>query len=151
MMHTPTTLRSSEFALPMPLRSPIVAPVRKYILVVDDDDGIRDAIHGMLSLKYRVALAIDGLDGCEKACAEPRPDLIIADVSMPRLDGIAMVRRIWACEEPRRVPVIFLTGQMSPASFIAGLPGGPFSYLSKPTDAAVLEMKVERALREPEP
>ncbi len=124
-------------------------PIRKFILAVDDDEGMRAAIHGMLSLKYRVALAVDGIDGCEKAIAEPRPDLIIADVAMPRLDGIAMVRRIWEKEAPRRVPVIFLTGQMSPACLLAGLPAGSFAYLPKPTDPAVLEMKVNRALRGP--
>jgi DNA-binding response OmpR family regulator len=68
---------------------------------------------------------------------------------MPRLDGIAMVRRIWVNEAPRRVPVIFLSGQMSPVSLMAGLPPGSFAYLPKPTDAAVLEMKVNRALRGP--
>jgi CheY-like chemotaxis protein len=93
-----------------------------------------------------VTLAIDGIDGYEKANEQPLPDLIIADVSMPELDGIAMVRRIRENDALRRVPVIFLTGQMSPANVIAGLSVGTFAYLPKPTDSAVLEGKVKRAL-----
>ncbi|HXN31063.1 MAG TPA: response regulator [Polyangiaceae bacterium] len=133
----------------MTLLSETATPVRKLILVVDDDEGMRAAIYGMLSLKYCVTLAIDGIDGYEKANGQPRPDLIIADVAMPRLDGIAMVRRIWASDAPHRVPVIFLTGQMSPANLMAGLPPSSFAYLSKPTNPAVLEMKVDRALKGP--
>ena len=88
----------------------------------------------------------DGIDGCEKATEMPRPDLIIADVSMPRLDGITMVQRIRASTALHRVPVIFFTGQTSVASIIAGLAVGTFAYLSKTSAPGVLEGKVRRAL-----
>jgi CheY-like chemotaxis protein len=130
----------------MTLPPPSAAPPRKLILVVDDDEGMRAAIHGMLSAKYSVTLAIDGVDGYEKANEQPPPDLIVADVAMPRIDGVAMVRRIRETEALSLVPVIFLTGQMSPANVLAGLPTGTFAYLSKPADPALLEMKVRRAL-----
>jgi DNA-binding response OmpR family regulator len=121
-------------------------PTRKSILVVDDDEGMREAIFLVLSPNYNVTLAVDGVDGYVKANEQPRPDLIIADVAMPELDGISMIRRIRETDALRRVPVIFLTGQMSPASVIAGLSVGAFAYLPKPTEPHVLESKVKRAL-----
>ena len=118
----------------------------KSVLVVDDDEDMRTALYNVLSPKYRVTLAIDGLDGYLIANEHPPPDLIIADVSMPQLDGITMIRRIRENDALRRVPVIFLTGQMSPASVIAGLAVGTFAYLPKPPDRNVLENKVKRVL-----
>jgi two-component system alkaline phosphatase synthesis response regulator PhoP len=130
----------------MNLPSPSQAAPRKNILVVDDDEGTREAIYNMLASNYHVTLAIDGLDGYVKAYEQPQPDLIIADVSMPRLDGITMVRRIRENRVLRRVPIIFLTGQMSPSSVISGLSVGSFAYLPKPADGGVLAMKVKHAL-----
>ena len=118
----------------------------KCILVVDDDEDARDAIAAMLAPTYQVRFAVDGMDGYAQAHEEPPPDLIIADVSMPGVDGITMVRRIRESDELRRVPVIFFTGQMSPESVIAGLSVGTFAYLSKTCASGVLENKVKRAL-----
>jgi len=120
--------------------------VRRCILVVDDDAEIREAVGLVLTPNYQVRFAVDGLDGCDKAYDLPLPDLIIADVSMPRLDGIAMVQRIRAHPSMSRVPVIFFTGQISVASIIAGLSVGTFAYLSKTSAPGVLEGKVKRAL-----
>ena len=107
---------------------------------------MREAICAVLSPRYNMVQAVDGIDGCTKANETPPPDLIITDVAMPQLDGIAMVRRIRAAHPLRRVPVIFLTGQMSAANVIAGLAVGTFAYLPKPSDPEVLEKKVKRAL-----
>ena len=126
--------------------SSVVETLPKCILVVDDDEDLRDAMAMVLSPNYCVRLAVDGMDGYTKAHDEPRPDLIIADVSMPGLDGITMVRRIRESDELRRVPVIFFTGQMSTESVIAGLSVGTFAYLSKTCAPGVLENKVKRAL-----
>jgi CheY-like chemotaxis protein len=118
----------------------------KSILVVDDDEAMREALYSVLSPNYQVTLASDGLDGCEKASLQPELDLIIADVTMPGLDGISMVLRIRENETLRRVPVIFLSGQMLPVAQTAGMGVGTFGYLPKPTTSGVLELKVKRAL-----
>jgi CheY-like chemotaxis protein len=124
-------------------------PQRKSILFVDDDEDMRSAMYEMLSRRYHVTLAVDGLDGYMKACGPSRPDLIIADVAMPQLEGIAMAQRIRENHAVRQIPIIFLTGQMSPANLIAGLSlGSPFAYLAKSTDPLVLETKVRHALGE---
>jgi two-component system, chemotaxis family, chemotaxis protein CheY len=69
-------------------------PPRKTILVVDDDEGMRAALYDVLSSESRVTLAVDGIDGYVKAHEQPPQDLIIADVTMPRLDGVTLVRHI---------------------------------------------------------
>jgi len=119
---------------------------RRCILVVDDDEEMREAVGLLLEPTYRLRYAVDGIDGYEKAIELPRPDLIIADVAMPRLGGVAMVQRIRANAALHRVPVIFFTGQTSVASIIAGLSVGTFAYLSKTAAPGVLEGKVRRAL-----
>jgi DNA-binding response OmpR family regulator len=130
----------------MNLQSPIPQTVAKCILVVDDDEDLRDTLAAVLSPNYCVRVAFDGMDGYTKAQDEPRPDLIIADVTMPGLDGITMVRRIREIDGLGRVPVIFFTGQMSTENVIAGLSVGTFAYLSKTCAAGLLEEKVKRAL-----
>jgi CheY-like chemotaxis protein len=128
---------------------PATVPERKSILFVDDDEGMRAAIFGLLSPKYHVTLAVDGADGCVKAHEKPKPDLIISDISMPLLDGIAMVNQIREDAALREIPIIFLTGQMSPARLLS-VPhlGLPFTHVAKSADPLVLETKVKRALGE---
>jgi DNA-binding response OmpR family regulator len=130
----------------MNLRPPVPGSPRRCILVVDDNEDLRDAMAMLLSPSYRVRVAVDGMDGYTKAHAQPHPDLIIADISMPGLDGISMVRRIRESDALLRVPVIFFTGRTSPESVVAGLSVGTFAYLSKTCAAGVLEDKVRRAL-----
>jgi CheY-like chemotaxis protein len=131
----------------MTVPPPRRTPPRKFILFVDDDEEMRTAIYNLFSRDYRVSLAIDGVDGYLKANIQPRPDLIIVDVAMPKLDGITMVRRIRENQVLREVPIIFLTGRMSPASLIEGMAVTPFAYLPKSGDPAVLEEKVKYALQ----
>jgi CheY-like chemotaxis protein len=124
----------------------------KSILFVDDDEGMRAAIYGLFSPKYRVTLAVDGRDGFEKANGASPPDLIISDIAMPELDGIEMALRIRENQLLRLIPIIFLTGQISLASLFAGRAlGQPFAYLAKSTDPHLLETKVRHALGEAEP
>jgi CheY-like chemotaxis protein len=119
---------------------------RRYsVLVVDDDEEIREAVCALLSRLYDVSTAVDGIDGYEKALQHP-PDLIISDVTMPRLDGFAMVRRIRKHDALRRLRVIFFTAQMLTPSVLEGLSVGPFAYLAKSIDPALFEKKVKRAL-----
>jgi DNA-binding response OmpR family regulator len=114
-------------------------------LVVDDEDATRHAIAILLSHDYDVIEATDGIEGLDAAIRE-RPNLIIADVWMPRADGVLMVRRIKQIDALRHVPVIFLTGQTSVRSVVAGISAGARAYLPKPIDPDVLERKVRSAL-----
>jgi DNA-binding response OmpR family regulator len=118
---------------------------RKRILVVDDDEGTLHAIAALLSGEYEVSTAADGSEGLQ-AAIRLLPDLVIADVWMPRADGVTMVRRMKQIEALRHVPVIFLTGQTSVQSVVAGISAGAWAYLPKPIDPDILERKVRSAL-----
>jgi CheY-like chemotaxis protein len=121
-------------------------PARKSILVVDDDEETRRTIYEALSPKYRVILAVDGLDGYKRANEQPPPDLIIANIAMPRLDGLAMARRVRENDALRRVPIIFTAGQTPPVNVLAEWCAEPFSCLPKPTDLDVLEKAMKHLL-----
>jgi CheY-like chemotaxis protein len=127
-----------------PSRDP--TPSRKSILVVDDDEDVRMAIYDALSPQYRIILAADGLEGYEKAHEHPSPDLIIADIAMPRLDGLSMARRIRETEALRRVPIVFMSGQMPSSAVLAVSYVDPFSCIPKPTNLVVLDRAVKRLL-----
>ncbi len=124
----------------MNLRSP-----RKRILVVDDDEATRTAIARLFSQDYEVLEAADGLQGLEAAISA-RPDLVIADVWMPVVDGVTMAHHMKGDPALHATPIIFLTGQTSPASVIAGIGAGARHYLMKPVDPDVLEQRVRRLL-----
>lgn len=130
---------------PGPVGSPDPGVARKRILVVDDDDGTRRAIAVLLSGDYEVVTAADGIEGLEVALRE-HPDLVVADVWMPRADGVTMVQRMKQVDALRHVPVIFLTGQTSVKSVVAGISAGAWAYLPKPIDPDILERKVKSAL-----
>jgi two-component system chemotaxis response regulator CheY len=132
----------------MSVRAPDDLASKRSILVVDDYEPMRSAIYGVLSPRYRVTLAVDGVDGVDKSRDLPAPDLIIADVVMPRLDGIAMVRRIRESDAMRQVRVILISGQMSVQSVLAGLAVVPFGYLAKPINPVTFLKKVRSALGE---
>jgi DNA-binding response OmpR family regulator len=120
--------------------------VRPRILVVEDEDGTRNALAGWLVHEYDVVVARDGCEGLDVASAQ-RPDIVLTDVWMPRLDGIEMVKQMKGIDSLRRVPVIFLTGQTSPRSMIDGIAAGARAYLPKPIDLDVLDRKLRSALR----
>lgn len=119
---------------------------KKRVLVVDDDEETRHAIAALLRPRYDVVVAADGLEGVHAASTPPHPDVIVADVSMPRLDGLSMARVIKEMPALRRIPIIFLSARTSPANVVAGIMAGARNYLLKPVDPYVLETKLRRAL-----
>jgi DNA-binding response OmpR family regulator len=125
---------------------PSTPPRRKSILLVEDDIAAGNAIAQVLGERYDVTVARDGVEGAEMAAKRP-PDLIVSDVTMPRLDGVSMVRRIRE-QLGVKVPVIFLTALDSPTAVIAGIAVGARHYLTKPVDLNDLERRIGRALRE---
>src|SRR5437870_5434570 len=79
------------------------------ILVVEDTADTADLMKSVLELSgFAVVLAVDGLDGIEKARAES-PDLIITDISMPRLNGIEMIRELRGMPEFKTTPILAIT------------------------------------------
>jgi DNA-binding response OmpR family regulator len=119
---------------------------RPRILIVEDDPNTLSALTRWLEYEYEVVAARDGLEGLEAAAKEPRPDVILADVWMPRLDGVGMVSQLKKIDGLRRIPVILLSGETSLTNVIAGISAGARAYLHKPVDLTVLDRKVRSAL-----
>src|SRR6476661_3868290 len=95
---------------------------------------------------YSVLTAEDGVDGLKLARRE-RPDLVISDVSMPRMNGLEFCREIRADSELKTVPILLVTAhQKDTESAVAGLEAGADDYLEIPFDAPRLVAKVSRLL-----
>jgi two-component system, OmpR family, response regulator len=99
------------------------------LLIVDDDDSIRDMVGTALRYAgFEVAVAVDGLDGLTKAATGP--DLIVLDVLMPGIDGYEMCRRLRA--QGDATPIIFLTARAASRDVLEGFSRGGDDYLTKP-------------------
>ena len=115
------------------------------ILIIEDETPMRTALADLLSGEdYRVLTAADGESGLERALAE-KPDLILLDVMMPKLDGFAV------CAELRRlandVPVLMLTAKGQIEDRVTGLDAGADDYLVKPFSTEELLARVRALLR----
>jgi signal transduction histidine kinase/CheY-like chemotaxis protein len=120
---------------------------RPLILVVDDvPDNVEIVRLRLESQSYDVITATDGLEALEQVAAS-RPDLVLLDVMMPRLDGIATVKRLKADPALPFIPVILLTAKGETKEVIAGLDSGADEYLTKPVDHGALLARVRAMLR----
>ncbi len=115
------------------------------ILVVEDEHAMRTALRDVLEGEgYRVLTAADGESGLERALGE-KPDLILLDIMMPKLDGFAV------CIELRRrgnvVPILMLTAKGQVEDRVTGLDVGADDYLVKPFSTEELMARVRALLR----
>lgn len=90
-------------------------------------------------------LAADGQAALE-AARERRPDLILSDVMMPRLDGLGLLRELRADERTREIPVVLLSARAGEESLLAGIETGADDYLVKPFSARELLARVQTHL-----
>ncbi|WP_235608944.1 response regulator transcription factor, partial [Frankia casuarinae] len=100
------------------------------VLVVDDDAAVRESLERSLRFEgYEVATAVDGADALDVIGRE-RPDIVVLDVMMPRVDGLETCRRLRAQGDD--VPVLMLTARDGLADRVSGLDVGADDYLVKP-------------------
>lgn len=104
------------------------------VLAVDDDPVIRQLLEINLELEgYEVRLASDGVEAVE-AAREFRPDLILLDVMMPRMDGWQACATIREDADLAEIPVVFLSARAQDADVEKGNALGAAAYLTKPFD-----------------
>jgi uncharacterized protein (TIGR02266 family) len=119
---------------------------RATVLVIDDSDSQRmAAIQCLRSSGFEVLSAVDGLEGLGTAIRE-RPDVILSDVNMPRMDGWKLLRMIRARPNLATTPLIFLTTQSDDIARLKGYRLGVDDFLGKPFQGAELVARVERVL-----
>lgn len=116
------------------------------VLVVDDDLNIqRVLVFALKQEGYEVMVAADGAAGVEIAL-EAKPDLILMDVTMPRLDGYAAVQQIRAAEQGTRVPIIMLTAEAEVEQRVKGLRAGADDDIVKPFHPLELMARIKALL-----
>ena len=115
------------------------------ILVVDDDRAVRESLRRSLAFNgYQVDLASDGKDALE-AVQQRRPDAMVLDVMMPRLDGLEVCRRMR--EAGDELPILVLTARDAVSDRVAGLDAGADDYLPKPFALEELLARLRALLR----
>ena len=119
---------------------------RKKILLVDDSSTVLLMERMILSKsEYDVVTARDGQEGVEKALAE-KPDLILMDVVMPRMDGFEACKKLREQEGTKAIPVIMVTTRGELASVENGYSSGCNDYVTKPINGLELLAKVRSCL-----
>jgi len=120
---------------------------RQKILVVEDEEAIRGiVIQTLLRHGYETASASDGDAALEKAFTL-RPDLIILDLMLPRMDGWEVCRRLKAEKDTAFIPIIMLTARREERDVVEGLELGADDYMKKPFSLSELTARVRALLR----
>ena len=115
------------------------------VLVVDDDSNIREVLHKFLTLKgYEVVLAANGEQALELAESE-MPKVILLDINMPGIDGMAACKRLRADEKTRLIPIILITAYG--ASKTEANDAGADDIIYKPFDMRDLSIRLKSVIR----
>ncbi|BAX78830.1 hybrid sensor histidine kinase/response regulator transcription factor [Labilibaculum antarcticum] len=116
------------------------------ILIVEDNDDLRQMIKEELSTEFNIIEASDGKEGYEVALEE-KPDLIISDILMPIQDGISMLKQIKKNPEFNNIPIFMLTAKNSSESKIECLSLGANDYIEKPFSLDFLKWKLKNTFK----
>lgn len=123
---------------------------KKRVLVVDDERHIVRLVQVNLERQgYEVITAYDGVECLEKAKSE-KPDLIVLDVMMPRMDGFEALQRLKSDPETSYIPVIMLTARAQDRDVLQGYQYGADLYLTKPFSPLELISLVKRVFESQE-
>lgn len=104
---------------------------KRKILVIDDEPDNRDLIEQILSDRFKIVMAVDGEEGLRIARSE-LPDLILLDITMPKMDGIAVCESLRQNEATRHIPIIMLTASTDLDHRIKSYTTGADDFLAKP-------------------
>ncbi|MFD4718578.1 response regulator transcription factor [Streptomyces sp. NPDC058423] len=115
------------------------------ILVVDDEPAVREALQRSLAFEgYAVEVAADGADALAKV-ESYRPDLVVLDIQMPRMDGLTAARRLRSAGST--LPILMLTARDTVGDRVTGLDAGADDYLVKPFELDELLARIRALLR----
>ncbi|WP_437275760.1 sigma-54 dependent transcriptional regulator [Sorangium sp. So ce375] len=114
------------------------------VLVVDDEASARSGLEKLLRQEgYTVDTAADGVEALEVAAERP-PDIVVTDLKMPKMDGVALIGKLR--EQDPALPVIVVTAFGDVSSAVQAMRAGAEDYLTKPVDFDALLLTLERAL-----
>ncbi|MGB0347417.1 MAG: response regulator transcription factor, partial [Balneolaceae bacterium] len=120
---------------------------KKTILVVDDEKDLLDLIeYNLIKEGFKVLKAENGLKGIEVA-KEHKPDLVLLDIMMPKMDGLEAVEIMRKDDDLKRIPIIFLTARSDEKTEIEGLNKGGDDYITKPISTTKLVSRIKAVMR----
>jgi DNA-binding response OmpR family regulator len=119
---------------------------RPKILIVDDDFALLKMIETVLSQVGDVTRATDGLEALEILQRGFRPDLIVTDLMMPRVDGMKLSEQVKKNPQLSKTPIIILTAKGTPRDVVEGINVGARHYITKPFKTEDLLAKVRKTL-----
>lgn len=116
----------------------------QHVLIVDDEEELRATLsYFLISQGYRVSTAADGVTAL-KLVKQKKPDIVILDLMLPKMDGLEVC---WRIREFSEVPIIILTATDRDADKVWGLKAGADDYVTKPFSARELVARIEAVLR----
>ncbi|MBP0905224.1 two-component regulator propeller domain-containing protein [Mariniflexile gromovii] len=115
------------------------------LLIVEDDEDIRQFISSIFEQEYIIKEAIDGEQGIAKAL-KYIPDIIISDIMMPKISGIELCNTLKLDERTSHIPIILLTAKSGDQNEIDGLKTGADDYITKPFNNNKLKIRVEKLI-----
>jgi two-component system cell cycle response regulator len=145
-MATLLTLRSTEGAEDREPARLDTGQGKARLLLVDDDQDGREALAMILADDYEIYLAGDGREAVENALAV-RPDIVLMDLYMPRMDGLAALEAMRADPSTEDVPVILISARGDDLTRSRSLDLGAVDFLQKPFSARELKARIDRTLR----
>ncbi|HEY1744939.1 MAG TPA: ATP-binding protein, partial [Granulicella sp.] len=119
---------------------------RARVVLADDNADMRDYVRRLLAIRHEVEAVADG-EAALAAVARERPDLMLSDIMMPRLDGMQLLARLRADPHTSTIPVILLSARAGEESRVEGMRAGADDYLIKPFSARELLARVEAHLK----
>ena len=120
--------------------------VNKKILIVDDEIQLVDMVKMRLEANsYDVITAYDGQEGLDKARKE-KPDLIILDLMLPKMDGYKVCRMLKFDEKYKSIPIVMFSARAQEEDEKMGMEVGADDYVTKPFDPKVLLDKIQKLL-----
>lgn len=116
------------------------------VLLVEDNDDLRNFVASGLAAHYRVETACDGEEGLA-AAMRSRPDIVVTDVMMPRMDGYELCRRLRADRAFRSTSILLVTAKAGVDAMVEGLDAGADDYITKPFEIRELLARLRAQAR----
>ena len=141
-LSTVPTFLAPECGFPAPVADWCADLAEPTVLVADDDPDVLDLVtQKLVAAGYRVIAADNGASALRLVATE-QPDVVILDVSMPRLDGLSVCYELHSSADTARIPVLMMSGNSRQIDIDLGLTVGADDYLVKPFNPAELVRRV---------
>ena len=118
---------------------------KKGILIIDDEKSNIIALTHFLREDYSVFVTRDSRDALEMV-EDHRPDIILLDIIMPEMDGYEVISALKKSKKANDIPVVFISGLVSPEAIKKGFSLGASDYITKPFEAAAVKNTVKKLL-----